>query len=106
METVKQKKACLAKQARFHQWLFAAGEAMHGKMVSCPSCAAGSVHAQIIGDVETRAGWGVAWCDACSCGVHLCRLRVPDGVEMLPFDAPPGALKDKLPDKIDYMKPC
>ena len=83
-------------------WMDAFGlvrDALPGsRAVPCPSCGEGNVRVSYTGDPETRIGYAIAWCDVCLNGIYLSRVGVPDGVEMLSFEATEEERDAVVPD--------
>lgn len=65
---------------------------------TCPECGEASVDFQYVGDTDTRIGYLRIWCPSCRKGIHLSRLKIPHGAQMLPFDAPKDELDRRQPD--------
>jgi hypothetical protein len=66
--------------------------------VACPSCDKGRVRVSYTGDPQSRIGYAIAWCDVCLHGIHLSRVRIPDGVEMLTFESTEAERDAVVPD--------
>ena len=66
--------------------------------IACPSCGEHDIQYQYVGDPATRIGFLMVWSAACSYGIHLSRVGVPAGVDMIPFDAAPAVLRARVPN--------
>ncbi|GAA1822638.1 hypothetical protein HC028_15225 [Planosporangium flavigriseum] len=66
--------------------------------VDCPSCGDGKVKISYTGDPQSRIGYAILWCDACLRGIHLSRVGIPEGVDMLTFDSTDEEHDAAVPD--------
>ena len=66
--------------------------------IACPECGESSVDYQYIGNTNTRIGYLRIWCPSCRKGVHLSRVKIPQGAQMLSFDASKDELDRRQPD--------
>ena len=51
----------------------------------CPQCSHSGLRIQYIGDLDTRVGYALVWCDNCLHGIHISRTLIPADVHALPF---------------------
>ena len=63
--------------------------------LQCPECQNSTVDFQYVGDSETRIGYLDLWCNSCSNGIHISRVRVPDSAKLLEFND--ASLIDRIP---------
>ncbi|GAA1643094.1 hypothetical protein [Actinoplanes couchii] len=66
--------------------------------VPCPDGDQGRLHITYTGNPESRVGFATMWCEVGRNGIFLPRVGIPDGAEMLPFDATPEERAAVLPD--------
>ncbi|WP_157441710.1 hypothetical protein [Actinoplanes awajinensis] len=66
--------------------------------VPCPDRDQGRLHITYTGSPETRIGFATIWCDAGRNGIFLSRVGIPEGAEMLSFDATPEERAAVIPD--------
>ena len=64
----------------------------------CPQCGYRTLRLQYVGDLTTRIGFAALWCDNCRRGMTLSRVKAPNGVHMLPFDADEAVLAAAIPN--------
>lgn len=55
--------------------------------MECPRCGRMTIRYQYVGDIESRIGFLMVWCDSCFHGTHLSRVKAPATVHMIPMDA-------------------
>lgn len=67
------------------EWTKVYAKVASGKEARCPACRSGSVRLRLIGELETRMGAGIIWCEDCLSAARLSRLLVPSH---LPDTAP------------------
>lgn len=65
--------------------------------LSCPNCKAIAISYQFVGDSESMIGHLYLWCNSCLNGIHVSRIKIPSGVEILPFDVSEETLIKKIP---------
>ncbi|MEU8657286.1 hypothetical protein [Actinoplanes philippinensis] len=53
----------------------------------CPDGDQGRMHITYTGSPESRIGFATMWCDVGHHGIFLPRVGIPEGAEMLSFDA-------------------
>ncbi len=87
----------------FKNWLDLIGVIQDSKgdteLAKCPSCdCVGSIDFQYVGSKETRIGYIDVWCTSCDHGIHMSRVKVPDGFEMLPFGCDDATLAARIPN--------
>ena len=66
---------------------------------SCPECGDAYIDYEFVGFRDSRMGYAMLWCPACEKGIHISRLKVPEGVSMLSFEqaeAGEGKVKPKI----------
>lgn len=63
----------------------------------CPNCNAITVSYQFVGDSKSMIGHLYLWCNSCFHGIHVSRVNIPNGVEILPFDVSEEILNKKVP---------
>ncbi|WP_045748127.1 hypothetical protein [Actinoplanes rectilineatus] len=66
--------------------------------VPCPDGDHGQLHITYTGDPVSRVGFATIWCDAGRNGIFLSRVGIPEGAEMLSFDATPEQRAAVIPD--------
>ena len=54
--------------------------------INCPTCGRKTLDYLYIGDKKTKIGYLQVWCHHCSNGIHISRVKIPEGAKMLPFD--------------------
>jgi len=64
----------------------------------CPECSNETVDFQYVGDRDARKGYLDMWCRHCNKGVHLSRVTIPEGAQVIAFDAPDDVLTARIPD--------
>jgi hypothetical protein len=55
--------------------------------VPCPEGDGGELHISYTGDPADRIGYAILWCDVSRNGIFVHRVGIPEGADMLPFDA-------------------
>jgi len=69
--------------------------------IPCPSCGCMKcIDFQYVGNFEARIGYLDIWCNSCNHGVHMSRVKVPDGFEMLPFGTDDETISRRIPNFI------
>ncbi|EDN9715654.1 TPA: hypothetical protein ACSY4D_02150 [Listeria monocytogenes] len=53
--------------------------------LKCPNCKHNEIHYVYVGDLASRIGFEVVWCNNCLRGIQISRVRVPENVSMLSF---------------------
>src|SRR5262245_60301975 len=71
------------------------------KRAACPNCGLFAVRFQYVADAGSRIGLCALWCENCGHGHTLSRVRVPDGIDFVPLDAPDKVLRNSIPDFYD-----
>jgi hypothetical protein len=66
--------------------------------VPCPDGDQGRLHLTYTGSPETRVGFATLWCDLGRNGIFLSRVGIPEGAEMLTFDATPEERAAAIPE--------
>ena len=66
--------------------------------VLCPDGDQGRMHITYTGSPESRIGFATMWCDVGHHGIFLPRVGIPEGAEMLSFDATPEERAALIPD--------
>ncbi|GID93416.1 hypothetical protein Adi01nite_28280 [Amorphoplanes digitatis] len=66
--------------------------------VPCPDGDHGRLHITYTGDPESRIGFATIWCEVGRNGIFLSRVGIPDGADMLTFDATPEERAAVIPD--------
>ncbi|MEU4161168.1 hypothetical protein [Actinoplanes sp. NPDC026670] len=64
----------------------------------CPDGDQGRMHITYTGSPETRVGFATMWCDVGRHGIFLPRVGIPEGAEMLGFDATPEQRAAVIPN--------
>lgn len=57
-----------------------------GNNLPCPSCDSNAIEYRVIGNQERNLGWALIWCNACGCGIHISRMRLPANAKILSFE--------------------
>jgi len=52
----------------------------------CPNCGKSAINFQFVGDINTHIGHLYLWCNSCFHGIHVSRVQIPNGVNVLPYD--------------------
>jgi hypothetical protein len=73
--------------------------------VPCPNSDHGRVRISYTGDPETRIGMAIVWCAECRQGIHLSRVGIPAGADMLTFDATEAEEDAAVPPDIEILPP-
>lgn len=68
---------------------------------ACPNCGFFAVDLRFIADERSRVGMCALWCEHCGHGHTLSRVRVPDGIDVIPLDAPGDVLRTAVPEFYD-----
>jgi hypothetical protein len=72
----------------------------------CPRCGRGRARiAYVANDPEGRTGTAFVWCDECRQGIWLGRVGIPDGADVVPFDASDDEVEAVIPGDIDFLPP-
>lgn len=93
---------------QFKEWIkltaIVTNENVKTTEIRCPECKRLGVDYQYVGDIRLREGFLDIWCNFCLYSIHLSRTKVPEQVNMLPFDAV-EEYKKKVPKftKIDPL---
>lgn len=66
--------------------------------VRCPSCGQDALRIAFTGRPGDRVGFASFWCDNCRTGIHLSRVAVPGGVEIVPIDLPAAERAQRVPN--------
>ncbi|MCY1141863.1 hypothetical protein OWR29_28030 [Actinoplanes sp. Pm04-4] len=66
--------------------------------VPCPDGDDGRLHITYTGSPENRIGFATLWCDVGRNGIFLPRVGIPEGADMLSFDATPEERAAVIPD--------
>ncbi|HAA8268165.1 TPA_asm: hypothetical protein GHO85_12705 [Listeria monocytogenes] len=53
--------------------------------LKCPNCKHNEIDYVYVGDLESRIGFEVVWCNNRLRGIQISRVRVPENVSMLSF---------------------
>ncbi|MBL7256221.1 hypothetical protein [Paractinoplanes lichenicola] len=64
----------------------------------CPDGDGGRLHITYTGSSESRIGFATLWCDVARDGIFLPRVGIPEGAEMLAFDATPEERAAVMPE--------
>jgi hypothetical protein len=64
----------------------------------CPNCGHDDLHVAFTGYADERVGWASFWCGHCLFGLHLSRVSIPEGVEILDIDLSPEQHAQKVPN--------
>jgi hypothetical protein len=73
--------------------------------VPCPNDDHGRVRISYTGDPQTRIGTVVVWCAECRQGIYLSRVSIPEGAEMLTFDATEEEADAAVPPDLTLLPP-
>jgi hypothetical protein len=73
--------------------------------VPCPRCDADALRVVFTGHADDRIGYASFWCDNCLFGIHLSRVPVPEGVEMLPYGLSPEQRAVHVPPNYEIVPP-
>jgi len=68
------------------------------QVMRCPECGNDAVDFQYVGDRAARRGYLDLWCRHCGKGVHLSRVAIPEGANIIDFDAPEDVLTARIPN--------
>ncbi len=68
--------------------------------VRCPNRGYDALRLVFTGLPEGRVGFASFWCDHCRYGLHLSRVAVPGGVDIVPLDLPTEAHDRLVPDYV------
>jgi hypothetical protein len=74
------------------------GNLNQGQKLEYPSCGISAVDFQYVADAVNRIGYLDIWGGACLKGIHISRVRVPNGVSMLDFDSPADIVAARIPN--------
>ena len=66
--------------------------------VPCPDGDGGRLHITYTGNPESRIGFATLWCDVGRNGIFLSRVGIPEGADMLTFDATPEERAAVIPN--------
>ena len=66
--------------------------------VPCPDGDAGRLHITYTGSPDSRIGFATLWCNLGRNGIFLPRVGIPEGADMLSFDATPEVRAAVIPD--------
>ncbi|WP_229072236.1 hypothetical protein [Actinoplanes sp. DH11] len=66
--------------------------------VPCPDGDQGKLCITYTGSRDSRVGFATMWCDVGRDGIFLPRVGIPEGAEMLSFDATPEERAAVIPD--------
>lgn len=84
---------------KFNDWLKIIGDFKKDKADAvCPNCGKSSIDFQFVGDERTHIGHLYIWCNTCAHGIHISRVKIPEGVNILPYDLPTIDLKKRIPN--------
>ena len=64
---------------------------------NCPNCGSSSVQYQYVGDSINHIGYLDIWCSDCLNGIHFSRVKIPDRVNILPFNNS-GQIGERIPN--------
>ena len=64
--------------------------------INCPTCARKTLDYLYIGDKKTRIGYLQVWCHHCLNGIHVSRVKIPEGAKMLSYDTEED-INEKIP---------
>ena len=88
--------------ASVEDWFQAYGQvyqALPGRVhIRCPNCDHDELQLVFTGSADTGVGWASFWCNHCLHGLHLSRVAIPDGAEILPMDATDERRRRRIPD--------
>lgn len=82
---------------RFVRWLHLPIQQADAASVCCPECGTPGLQHQYVGDPVTKIGYLAIWCPACNHGVHVSRVEIPPGANLLPFGTPQNELDARIP---------
>lgn len=54
--------------------------------IKCPNCNKEQIDFRLIGNEKSRIGYSLIWCNDCLLGIHLSRIQIPKGIDMIPID--------------------
>ena len=72
------------------EWVKLYARKLDGLPVRCPECTADAIEWWLVGDLETRMGFGVIYCARCRLGCRLSRVRFPPHVSFVPLGSEAG----------------
>ena len=81
----------------FKKWLDLGRHLDQKEGLKCPSCGRVALDFQYVGTPVDRIAYLDLWCGACLKGIHISRVRVPEGLSMLTFDTEPSVLEARIP---------
>ncbi len=64
----------------------------------CPDGDGGRLRITYTGSPQSRVGFATLWCDVGRNGIFLPRVGIPEGAEMLTFDATPEERAAVIPE--------
>lgn len=64
--------------------------------LTCPYCGENQLDYVYVGDLETRIGYEIVWCNHCLRGIQISGVKVPLNVEMLSFNGDED-LNERIP---------
>ena len=77
----------------YKNWLKLVSNISENENNVCPNCGSRKIDYQYIGDLATKVGYLDVWCNNCTYGIHVSRVRIPEGVNILSFDDNEGISK-------------
>lgn len=89
----------------FKLWLNLSVRIQENKVdLLCPKCNKKDVDYIYVGDINSRIGFMEVWCNSCLHGIHISRVKIPDGSKMFSFDISNSELKKNVP-KFKHIVP-
>jgi hypothetical protein len=96
------------RKSRFYLWTSIATEIYNTlpnvPILACPSCHELGVDFQFAGDFQSKIGYMAIWCPCCLYGIHISRVRIPEKIQALPFDASIEKISTRIPN-FTHVKP-
>lgn len=77
--------------SKYDDWLKVAIEIAkslpEANTIKCPSCHQKAIDYQYIGNLQTRMGYMLIWCNVCFEGINMSRVRAPESAPILDIDS-------------------
>jgi len=84
--------------ALFKQWLYLIDKLNQDCKSECPCCGKAAIDFQYVADTTDKIGYLDIWCGACLKGIHISRVRVPEGMPLLDIASPSGIIAARIPN--------
>jgi hypothetical protein len=70
----------------YRAWIRTCAQFIAAKPLVCPECGEAEISVRFVGYLDSRLGYAVLWCPKRLRGVHISRLEVPSGFDMIAID--------------------